>query len=184
MARHNHGYYGEPPRYVYYPEPAFARDGVPYYDAVPVTFRQPPFSDDGFIRDFRRYDPDLGRSSHLPPEQVLVWREDESGAGPWWRNPDFPHGGHNGHRIYISEPEYQHSSEQTLELYVPLCCDNCERRVKDYLNDSPGVESVTADQWEKKVVVVGRNLRLHELLRRLQRDLDMPRSTFWEHRPR
>lgn len=68
-----HGYYGELPRYGYYPEPAFVSDGVPYYDdAVPVRFRQPPFYDDGLIRDYRRHRPDLGRPGHFPSELVKL----------------------------------------------------------------------------------------------------------------
>lgn len=72
--------------------------------------------------------------------QVLVWRDEERGAGPWhWRDvpEDLPP------CIYVVEPGTTHQhSEQTVELYVPLCCDNCERRVKDYLIDYPRTNSV------------------------------------------
>jgi len=70
-----------------------------------------------------------------------------------------------------------------VEFHAPqLCCDNCEHRVLEALNDFSGVENVIADQWEKKVVVVGRNLQPQLVLRRLQRVSHMDRSTFWQDR--
>ena len=73
MAWNNYyGYYEVPPWYVTNPEPAFVRDGLPYYEAVPVAFREPPFYDDTFIQDFRHHHPDLGRPGFIPGEQVTT----------------------------------------------------------------------------------------------------------------
>ena len=184
---HHYGYSGEP-LYVSYPDLRFDRDGRQYYEIAPVTFREPPFYDDVvyYRRSFRDHHPDDGRhhGGLIPREQVLIQDEDPSrdpSGRLWLLARDFPHGGHNGHRFFI---DYHCSPSVTIELYAPqLCCDSCERRVTDSLSSIPGVENVTADQWKKKVVVLGRGLEPDVVLRRLQRVRHMGRSVFWNARP-
>lgn len=159
---YNGFYDGQPQYYYYYPSPA------------PVTFPSASYVDDRYRQDFRRQGDLRDQSRHglMPTEQVFG----RADAGvPWWLSSDHPHAGgyHLGRR-----PD----DRSTVEMYVPLCCDECERKVRRHLEDMEGVESVSADQWEKKVVVQGYNLHPRFLLRRIQRD--KPNSAFWSDRPR
>jgi len=43
----------------------------------------------------------------------------------------------------------------TVELWMPICCNKCERRVKQHLEGIQGAEEVTTDQVSKKVTVTG-----------------------------
>ncbi|CAK9201369.1 unnamed protein product [Sphagnum jensenii] len=67
----------------------------------------------------------------------------------------------------------------TVELWVPLCCDKCERKVREHLEDMEGVEKVKLDQSTKKVTVTG-DIRPAFALSRAQRR--KPESTFWDMR--
>lgn len=175
--------------------------GEPDSEPAPVTFREAPFYNDAYYRrDFRLQYPadvDQGGGYLFPQERVFLRPQVDDAPGlvrlqdasvPWWHNPDQPHNG----RSYSGYPVVEHSQPAEerrrttveVELYAPqLCCDNCERRVVECINNMAGVERVTADQWEKKVVVVGRDdLCPDHVLRCLQRDLHMPRSVFWHQR--
>jgi hypothetical protein len=140
----------------------------------PLTFREPPYFDDGYYRsNFRDQYPVFSHGGYLiPREQVLVRAEDPPPS--WWHNSGYPYAG-----CVVERPK----PVTTVELYAPqLCCDECERRVMACLDDMAGVDKVIADQWEKKVVVVGHNLCPNDVLRRLQRDPHMNRSVFWHDR--
>lgn len=162
-------------------------DGQPryyyYYPSAPVTFPEPSsnYLEDNYRRDYRRQDSDRTRHGVVPMQEVFS----TEGAGvPWWLSSDHPHGGHDGHYWQYNEGRDErrpHHDYSTVEMYVPLCCDQCERKVRKHLKDMAGVESVSADQWAKKVVVHGYNLHPHFLLRRIQRD--KPGSVFWSDRP-
>lgn len=47
------------------------------------------------------------------------------------------------------------SKIQTIELNVNICCDSCERKVREALEDVQGVEKVDCDQMNRKVFVKG-----------------------------
>lgn len=117
MAWNYPGYCGEPPRYVYYPEPAFVRDELrlPRYDpAAPMTFRQPPFYEDGFLRDVRRHAPDLGHPGLVPREQVpapLILSSPPRGQAPLICSRLFPEKNLDSIR----------SEMQCVSLVVGLC---------------------------------------------------------------
>ena len=61
-------------------------------------------------------------------------------AGPYWRNPGYPFYG--GYPVFIPRrPENEEDeSEQVIEYYVPLCCENCVGRVTEYLIELPGTK--------------------------------------------
>ncbi|XP_024402370.1 uncharacterized protein [Physcomitrium patens] len=60
------------------------------------------------------------------------------------------------------------SQSNFVELKVPICCDNCERKVRACLEHMDGVDSVTCDQWQRKVTVYG-NLKADTVLKRVRR---------------
>jgi len=60
------------------------------------------------------------------------------------------------------------SQSKSVELKVPICCDNCERKVRSCLEKMHGVESVLCDQWNRKVIVYG-NLKAEDVLKRVRR---------------
>lgn len=60
-----------------------------------------------------------------------------------------------------------HSQTKSVELKVPICCDNCERKVAACLEYIDGVESVLCDPWQKKVIVYG-NVKPDLVLKRVK----------------
>ena len=42
-----------------------------------------------------------------------------------------------------------------LELKVPMCCEKCQQKVKEELDDLPGVRSVECDQFNQRVTITG-----------------------------
>jgi len=42
-----------------------------------------------------------------------------------------------------------------LLLKVPMCCDKCEEKVREELNELPGVQTIVCDQSNQKVTVTG-----------------------------
>jgi copper chaperone CopZ len=42
-----------------------------------------------------------------------------------------------------------------LLLKVPMCCDKCEEKVREELNELPGVQTIECDQSNQKVTVTG-----------------------------
>jgi copper chaperone CopZ len=42
-----------------------------------------------------------------------------------------------------------------LLLKVPMCCDKCEEKVREELNELPGVQTIVCDQSNQKVTVIG-----------------------------
>jgi copper chaperone CopZ len=64
-----------------------------------------------------------------------------------------------------------------IELKVPLCCENCEKKVYDKLMDLSGVENVIMDQYNQKVVVTG-NVDPARVLSRVKNI--KKRSVFWD----
>lgn len=170
-----------------FPEPRYYDDGYARYEQpARLAFRQPRPYDDGYYNrmDYRDQYPVLGTGGYLiPHEQVLVRVEDAPLS--WWHNSGYPHGSY----IKVESPEPVSTTKSpepvttTVELYVPqLYSDHCQRKVEDCLEHMKGVGTVTADQWEKKVVVVGKNLCRNDVLRRLQRKLHLDRSVFWQDR--
>lgn len=179
----------EEPAPLTFREPQYYNDGYyrrTYEEPAPITFRDPPYYrhppyyqelpyyDNGYYNRIRRQDqyPVFSHGGHLPHEQVLVRVEDPPLS--WSDNPGYPYA-----RCYVECPPHR----TTVELYVPqLYSDHRERRVMKRLEDMEGVTRVTADQVEKKVVVVGHNLCPNDVLRRLRKDLDMKRSVLWHDR--
>lgn len=168
-------------------EPQYYDNGYARYEEpARMTFREPRYYDDGCYHriDYRDQYPVLVSGGYLiPREQVLVRAEDAPLS--WWHNSGYPYASY----INVESPEPVTTTESpepvttTVELYVPqLYSDYCERRVKHCLDHMKGVETVSTDQWEKKVVVVGKNLCPNDVLRRLQRKLHMDRSVFWQDR--
>lgn len=61
--------------------------------------------------------------------------------------------------------QYRHRGFQTLsghnttlpilELTVPMCCEKCEEKVKEALEEVDGVRSVICDQYNQRVTVTG-----------------------------
>ena len=52
----------------------------------------------------------------------------------------------------------QHWGDQStpvIELRVPLCCEMCEKKIKETLMDLAGVKNITCDQNENRVTVTG-----------------------------
>jgi len=172
------GNYGEP-IYVSNGDPRFNRDGIFYQEPAPVSFRMPPFYNDVFYyrRSFRDQHPadfshggDPYRYPYLTP------------TAPWRLNYDYPHYG--GYPVLVVErPREDDEEDSTLEFYAPqLYSDSRERQVVDVLKAFPGVVNVVADQWEKKVVVVGNGFCEEHVLRRLKLVPRMKRSMFWRDR--
>jgi cation transport ATPase len=64
----------------------------------------------------------------------------------------------------------------TVELWMPICCNKCERRVKQHLESIQGAEEVTTDQVSKKVTVTG-DMDPNFVLRCAQSHKEG--STFW-----
>ncbi|KAG0608790.1 hypothetical protein M758_8G132600 [Ceratodon purpureus] len=71
---------------------------------------------------------------------------------------------------YGQQPKHSlfQSQSKSLELKVPICCDNCEKKVTASLEYVPGVESVLCDQWQKKVIVYG-NVKPDVVLKRVKK---------------
>ena len=74
-----------------------------------------------------------------------------------------------------------HSLTKSVELKVPICCDNCERKVTACLEYVDGVESVLCDQWQKKVIVYG-NVKPDVVLKRVRRVKKA--SELWQQAPK
>ena len=70
--------------------------------------------------------------------------------------------------LAVMRVQQLYSQSKAVELKVPLCCDNCERKVLACLERVDGVQSVLCDQWQKKVIVYG-NVKPDVVLRKVQR---------------
>jgi len=49
----------------------------------------------------------------------------------------------------------QNGSVPALELKVPMCCDKCEEKVKEELEELNGVRSVICDRYNQRVTIIG-----------------------------
>ncbi|KAG0556581.1 hypothetical protein KC19_11G064600 [Ceratodon purpureus] len=88
------------------------------------------------------------------------------------------HGSYGNHGSFQNHSHGQQLGKQTLytysgqskgvELKVPICCDNCEKKVKECFEYMDGVENVLCDQWNRKVTVYG-NVKPENVLRRVRR---------------
>jgi copper chaperone CopZ len=57
------------------------------------------------------------------------------------------------HRI-LTDP-YGRTTTPVMEMRVPLCCDNCEKKVRETLEDMSGVKAVDTDRDSNRVRVTG-----------------------------
>jgi copper chaperone CopZ len=64
-----------------------------------------------------------------------------------------------------------------IELKVPMCCEKCAKKVYDRILDLPGVEDVTTDQYNQKVIVTG-NVDPSRVLSRVKQV--KKHSVFWD----
>lgn len=174
----------------------------PYFDhAAPGMYRRgggrryysEPYGLENYRRDYRHgggYTD--GRFGFLPPEEVVrrvpppLWTDDgyrRHQGGYRIDRRDF-HGGQNyghGNFLHLQDGGDLVEHRQELELYVPLCCDKCERKLRKHMEYLPGVENITMDQTTKKVTVFG-NVNPLDALNRAR--LDKPESDFWHPRYR
>jgi copper chaperone CopZ len=58
------------------------------------------------------------------------------------------------HRI-LTSPYGRSTSIPIMEMRVPLCCDNCEKKVRETLEDMSGVKDVDTDRESNRVTVTG-----------------------------
>ncbi|KAL2633129.1 hypothetical protein R1flu_004608 [Riccia fluitans] len=58
--------------------------------------------------------------------------------------------------------------DRDVVLYVPMCCQDCEERVKLPLSEMEGVKSVDCNWYKRRVVVSGKDLSPLSLLLRCQ----------------
>nr|PNR27701.1 hypothetical protein PHYPA_029853 [Physcomitrium patens] len=56
------------------------------------------------------------------------------------------------HSVY---PERSRGSLPVLELKVPMCCEKCQEKVKEELEELEGVQDVICDQLSHRVTVIG-----------------------------
>lgn len=52
-------------------------------------------------------------------------------------------------------PERSRGYLPVLELRVPMCCDKCQEKVKEELEELEGVQDVICDQYNQRVTVTG-----------------------------
>ncbi|XP_024360317.1 uncharacterized protein [Physcomitrium patens] len=92
---------------------------------------------------------------------------------------NFQHSGHgNGHgnkeqfslQNHGQQAKQSYSTNQSkcVELKVPICCDNCERKLRNAFEYMDGVENVLCDQWSRKVIVYG-NVTADSVLKKVRR---------------
>ncbi|KAL3679624.1 hypothetical protein R1sor_022580 [Riccia sorocarpa] len=55
----------------------------------------------------------------------------------------------------LPPPPPQPEPPKPTVVRVPMCCIDCEERLVSYLNDLKGIEKLTCDWTEEKVVVTG-----------------------------
>lgn len=127
--------------------------------AVPVTFldprrpevyrREDHYLDDNYGRYYRLQDnSDYSRYGLMPSEQVV---RREGGAGhvtPWWLGRDYPNYGEYVGAYPFPPLPWDYDPEtrpyfMTVEMYVPVCCEECERKVRKHLK---GIEDLL---WKK-----------------------------------
>ncbi|XP_024403968.1 uncharacterized protein [Physcomitrium patens] len=72
------------------------------------------------------------------------------------------------HNHHAKQTQYGSNQSKCVELKVPICCDNCERKVRNALEYMDGVESVLCDQWSRKVIVYG-NVKPETVLKKVRR---------------
>ncbi|XP_024381387.1 uncharacterized protein [Physcomitrium patens] len=173
----NNDYYVNPPAYHY------VRDCVYTFQqpAAVINIQQHPLVFNQHVRDeanFRRQNYYNERRGYAPTEQIASLSEGGGysiGYEPQ-RYLEYNYGGYSDYH----EQEREASVEK-VEIYAPLCCDKCQRKVENALELIEGVTTVTADQWEKKVVVSGYNLNPRKLLKRVH--LHKSGAVFWSDRP-
>lgn len=101
-------------------------------------------------------------------------------AGPGPGTPLWMQGNYYSPHHHHRKDDMDRPWRITVEMWVPMCCDKCERRVREHLEDMEGAEVVTTDQWTRRVTVTG-DVRPEFALCRVQRV--KPNSTFWCMRP-
>jgi copper chaperone CopZ len=66
---------------------------------------------------------------------------------------DYP-SGYNQQRIFTTT-NGRSGPVPVLELRVPMCCEKCEEKVKEALEELDGVKNVVTDQYNQRVTVTG-----------------------------
>jgi hypothetical protein len=170
--------------------PPYAYEREDYFYDPPVQYRQAPFYDSYPMQDYRYggaagfYD-NVYRRGDMSPRWMdqARYHHNHQNSGGRYRLDRYEHGGHRGYDSHFhGEDEYmQHgnsyiSSGSAVELYVPICCDKCERKLRKHLDYVDGVEGVSVDQMRQKVVVFG-NVNPTHVLHRARKD--KPQSEFW-----
>ncbi|KAG0607303.1 hypothetical protein M758_8G018000 [Ceratodon purpureus] len=103
------------------------------------------YVNDGYRRHYRLQDnSDYSRHGHMPEEQVV--RREGGDVTPWLLNREYPnYGGYAGMYQLPQQPWQYGTTEDssysmTVEMYVPLCCDECERKVRKHLKNVDGTK--------------------------------------------
>ncbi|KAL3684133.1 hypothetical protein R1sor_002155 [Riccia sorocarpa] len=109
----------------------------------------------------------FGRNAYSPPGRYhgshhTDYRTPESDSyGNSYGSSGVYHGQHTSTvpRTYQSTSYYKYATNsyalQTVRLKVPICCEACEERITNRLLAVEGVQSVTCDQIQQKVIVSG-----------------------------
>ncbi|XP_024377815.1 uncharacterized protein [Physcomitrium patens] len=180
------------------------RDSRRYYDPALRNFREPSYVDD-CRRNYPMRSSYDGRQGVVPLEEVFY----RGGSPRWTNNQHQQYRGHPGGRLdgcrmdryydhfgrtdyggYRNHQYHQEGSHldrhlcnqrlsRMVQLYVPICCDKCVRKLRKLLQYEEGVESFTMDQTTKKVVVYG-NVNQQRVLNLARQD--KAESEFWECR--
>lgn len=58
------------------------------------------------------------------------------------------------HRV-LTDPYGRPTTTPVMEMRVPLCCDNCEKKVRETLEDMSGVKAVDTNRDTNRVIVTG-----------------------------
>jgi copper chaperone CopZ len=71
---------------------------------------------------------------------------------PMYMSSSFSSGGYTNQYPPVTP---QNGTVPALELKVPMCCDKCEEKVKEELEELDGVRSVICDRYNQRVTIVG-----------------------------
>ncbi|CAM6051734.1 unnamed protein product [Sphagnum compactum] len=66
------------------------------------------------------------------------------------------------------KPKENDKKPKTIEMDVPLCCEDCEHRIEKALYDVDGVVHVNCDLLARKVIVTG-DAKPDSVLKRVQK---------------
>jgi copper chaperone CopZ len=68
---------------------------------------------------------------------------------------DYP-SGYTQQRIFVNQRALNGAGPvPVLELRVPMCCEKCEEKVKEAVEECDGVKNVICDQYNQRVTVTG-----------------------------